>query len=93
MRELAFIIVSETMESEGHSDQLFHKVINSKQDLTNQQKNFVKRLSFGTIERCIELDIRLNKISRIPVKKMDTAVRPILRMAVYEIYYMKQVPV
>lgn len=93
MRELAFIIVSETMESEGHSDQLFHKVINSKQDLTNQQKNFVKRLSFGTIERCIELDIRLNMISRIPVKKMDATVRTILRMAAYEIYYMKQVPV
>lgn len=92
MRELAYTIVYGTMELDGHSDSLFHKIIKSKQELTNKEKNFVKRLAFGTIERCVELDIRLDQISRIPVNKMDGSVRTILRMAVYEIYYMEQVP-
>lgn len=92
MRGLAYAIVYGTMERGGHSDSLFHKQIKLKQELTNQQKNFVKRLAFGTIERCVELDLRLNCISRIPVNKMDGAVRTILRMAAYEIYYMEQVP-
>ncbi len=93
MRELAYTIVYGTMELDGYSNHLFHNVLKTNQDLINKQKNFVKRLAFGTIERCVELDIRLNQISRIPVNKMDCSVRTILRMAVYEIYYMEQVPV
>lgn len=93
MRELAFSIVYETMERNGHSDFLFHNAIKSKQELTNKEKSFLKRLSFGTIERCVELDLYLNQVSRIPIVKMDAPVRTILRMAVYEIFYMEQVPV
>lgn len=92
MRNLAYTIVYGTMERNGHSDNLFHKALKSNQQLTNKQKNFLKRLAFGTIERCVELDLRLNRLSRIPVNKMDGAVRTVLRMAAYEIYYMEQVP-
>ncbi len=92
MRNYAFEIVYETMEKKGHSDELFHHVLQKNPKLVSEQKNFLKRLSFGTIERCIEMDARLGSVSALAVEKLNPAVRTILRMAMYEICYMEQVP-
>lgn len=92
MRELAYDIVCGTLEGEGHSDELLHTVFRKYTDLSPQQKRFLKNLSYGTIERCIELDAILNQYSRVQVHKMEQPVRTALRMALYEIRYMDQVP-
>ena len=92
MRNLAYDIVYGTMEQGGHSDALFHDILNREKTLSSRQKNFLKRLACGTIERCIEMDFILDQFASVPVKKMDPAVRTVLRMALYEIRYMEQVP-
>lgn len=95
MRKIAFDIVYGTLEQEKHSDELFQKVVegrSNKTKLTRQEKNFVRRLSFGTIERAIELDWLLDYFSNTPVKKMKPFIRTILRMGAYEICYMDAVP-
>lgn len=91
MRQYAYDIVYGTLEKGGHSDELFHGVLRDNPHLEKMQKNFLKRLSFGTIERAIEMDARIDLFSRIPTAKMEPPVRTVLRMALYEICYMEQV--
>lgn len=92
MRELAYDIICRTLEGEGHSDELLHSAFHRYPELPSGQKRFLKNLSYGTIERCIELDAILNRYSRVRVHKMEQPVRTVLRMALYEIRYMDQVP-
>lgn len=91
MRQHAYDIVYGTLEKDGHSDELFHGILRDNPFLEQKLKSFLKRLSFGTIERAIEMDARLDMFSRIPIEKMEPAVRTVLRMALYEICYMEQV--
>lgn len=60
--------------------------------LEKQQRAFVTRLFQGTIERRIESDYIINQYSKTPVNKMKPVIREILRMAVYQLKYMKSVP-
>ena len=92
MRKQAYRIVYETMEKNGHSNEVFHQIILGEKKLAARDKSFLKRLGYGTIERAVELDGYLDQVSRIPVRKMDGEVRTVLRMAMYEILYMEQVP-
>ena len=92
MREFAYRIVCGTLEEDGHSDELLHAVYAGHPELTPQQKRFLKNLSYGTIERCIELDALLNQYSSVRVHRMEQPVRTVLRMALYELRYMDQVP-
>lgn len=91
MRRVAFDIVYGTMECGKHSDELFHAAV-EKHTMTRQEKSFVRRVSYGTIERVPELDRILDCFSKIPVQQMKPAIRTILRMGAYEILYMDSVP-
>lgn len=91
MRLQAYDIVFGTMEKGAHSDALFHQMI-SKGNYLARDKRFLKRLSYGTIERCVELDAIIDQFADICVSKMTGPVRTVLRMAVYEIRYMEKIP-
>lgn len=105
MRGIAFDIVYGVLENGEHSDEWFHRAVERENGtdhvpsgdvrgriFTKQEKSFVRRLSYGTVERALELDIVLDHFLKEPVKKMRPAVRTILRMGVYEILYMDSVP-
>ncbi len=92
MRQLAYDIVYGVMEEGGYSDRLFHQIIDDRPSLSARDRGFIKRLSYGTIERCTELDGILDRYASMPVHKMTKAVRTVLRMALYEIRYMDQIP-
>jgi 16S rRNA (cytosine967-C5)-methyltransferase len=57
-----------------------------------RDKAFYKRVTEGCVERQIELDYILNQYSKIPVRKMKPLIRCLLRMSLYQILYMDQVP-
>lgn len=85
------------MERDEHSDERFHALMEKGRnadgaEFSRQERNFVRRLSYGTIERTLFLDEVINHFSSIPVKKMKPAIRTILRMGAYEILYMDAVP-
>ena len=61
--------------------------------LDKHQRSFITRLFQGTLERRIELDFIINQFSKTPVNKMKPVIREILRMGVYQIKYMDNVPV
>ncbi|MGN1206658.1 MAG: 16S rRNA (cytosine(967)-C(5))-methyltransferase RsmB [Eubacterium sp.] len=92
MREYIFDIVFGTLEEKKHSDELFHEICGQDRISHSRDRHFVRREAFGTIERAIELDAYLGVVSDIPVKKMNAVIRTILRMGVYELFYMDKVP-
>lgn len=91
MRLQAYEVVYQTMEKGEHSDSVFHRIV-EQNDFLTRDKRFLKRLSYGTIERSVELDAILNQFAKIQVLKMTAPVRTVLRMALYEICYMEKVP-
>ena len=55
MRLQAYEVVYQTMEKGEHSDSIFHRIV-EQNDFLTRDKRFLKRLSYGTIERSVELD-------------------------------------
>ena len=82
MRLQAYEVVYQTMEKGEHSDSVFHRIV-EQNDFLTRDKRFLKRLSYGTIERSVELDAILNQFAKIQVLKMTAPVRTVLRMALY----------
>ena len=97
MRTIAFDIVYGVMEQGKHSDELFHTRSAAGRGsfgtpFSAQEKKFLHRLSYGTIERALFLDAAIGCFSKLPVRKMKPAVRTILRMGAYEILFLDAVP-
>lgn len=60
--------------------------------LPPEEKAFIKRVTEGTVERRIELDYIIDQFSSVPVPKMKPFIRALLRMSVYQLFYMDAVP-
>lgn len=92
IRAVVLDILTE-IEKEG---EFSHITINNAllkyQYLDRTQRAFINRLSLGIIECRIEMDYILNQYSKTPVNKMKPLIRRIMRMAVYQIIYMENVP-
>ncbi|SFR95606.1 16S rRNA (cytosine(967)-C(5))-methyltransferase RsmB [Anaeromicropila populeti] len=92
VRELALEIVTEVLENQKALSEVIHGVLDKYQYLPKQERAFLTRLSEGTIETAIELDYIIEQFSTVKIKKMKTPIRNILRMGVYQLKYMNQVP-
>jgi 16S rRNA (cytosine967-C5)-methyltransferase len=75
------------MSSQGLSNLLLRYQFEKKQD-----RAFMTRLLEGTLERQIYLDYVLNQFSSKKMEKQKPFVRCLLRMSVYQILFMDQVP-
>ncbi len=92
MRKRAYEIVYGVLEEQGHSDVIFHRITDGMKTLTVQEKRFLKRLSYGAIEWAVESDAYIRHFSSLSVRRLETSVRTVLRMALYEILHMDTVP-
>lgn len=91
-RELTLQILLKVLEEGEYTSTVIPSVLKNYQYLEKSERAFLTRLCEGTIERMIELDYILNQFSKVKTKKMKTVIRNILRMSVYQIKYMNQVP-
>lgn len=57
-----------------------------------RDKAFIKRLTEGTLEQQIKLDYIIDLFSKVPIAKMKPLIRNLLRMSVYQIIFMTNVP-
>ncbi len=92
MRKRAYEIVYGVLEEQEHSDVIFHRITDKMKTLSVQEKRFLKRLSYGAIERAVESDAYIRHFSSLSVRRLAPSVRTVLRMALYEILYMDTVP-
>lgn len=92
LRELALMILMEVSQSGEFSNKVLNQTLTKYQYLSKQDRAFLSRLVEGTIERRIELDYIINQYSNVKVNKQKPVIRNILRMGVYQLKYMDNVP-
>lgn len=92
VRELVLEMLQEILEKGSYSHLVLRDVLGKYQYLEKQERAFITRLTEGTIERQIELDYVINQFSKTKVKKMKPLIRTVLRMSVYQLLYMDNVP-
>lgn len=91
VRKLALDALLEISQENAFCDQAVHRML-QEYPMDRRDRSFFQRLVEGTVERQIELDYVLNQFSKVKVKKMKPVIREILRMGVYQLFYMDQVP-
>lgn len=92
IREIVFDSLLLWEKEKRKSHLLIREVLDKYDYLNNSDKNFIKRLFEGTIQKMITLDYCLNKYSDREIKKCKPEIRVILRMSAYQILYMDRVP-
>jgi len=91
-RELTLQILMEVLEKGEYSHLVKKAVLDKYAYLDKADRSFLNRLSDGVIERKIELDYIINQFSKTKVNKMKPLIRNVLRMGVYQLFYMDSVP-
>lgn len=92
-REIALDILMEVNEKEQYVHVLLNEALRKYQYLEKNERAFISRLVKGTIERRLTLDYVINQVSSVRVNKMKPFIRNLMRMSVYQMMYMEQVPV
>ena len=78
-------------EDGGYSNIVLDELL-EKTDLAVADRALASRLLYGVTERRLTLDYLLNKTASTPVKKMQPAVREILRVGAYQLVFMDKMP-
>lgn len=91
-REIALTVLIDITENGNFSHMAINRTLNQYQYLEKQDRALVTRICEGTLERLITLDYILDRYSTVKVKKMKPFIRNLLRMSVYQIKYMAQIP-
>lgn len=91
-RELVLEMLIEINEKGAYSHLVLRDVLGKYQYLSKQERAFISRMTEGTTEHIIELDYIINQFSKTKTKKMKPLIRTILRMSVYQLIYMDNVP-
>lgn len=92
LREIAMETVIEILENGQFSHIYLKAVLDKYGYLEKNERAFLNRLINGTVERKLQLDYIIDSFSKTKVKKMKPLIRTIMRLGVYEIYYMDAVP-
>ena len=92
IREIALDTMLTLEQQKEYSNHLIRAVLDKYDYLSGRDKAFLKRLTEGTLERRLELDYYLNKVSTVPVGKMKPLIRELLRISLYQMLYMDAVP-
>lgn len=91
-RELVLDMLMEILEKGTYSHLVIRNVLDKYDYWKPSSKAFVKRTTEGTLERLITIDYVLDLFSKTPVYKMKPLIRNLLRMSVYQLLYMDQIP-
>ena len=91
-REIVLDILLALEREEDYSHRLIKAVLDKYDYLEGREKAFIKRVTEGTLERGLELDYYLDRFSSLPVGKMRPLIRCLMRMSVYQLLYMDNVP-
>ncbi len=90
IRLLAFNLIEEWDIKKSYPNLSLKKALRSVPDL--RDRRFITALVYGVVERKITLDHFINQCANRKVEKMSAAVRSVLRMGVYQMFYMNVPP-
>lgn len=84
-------LLDRTEQGKSYSNLLLDHEL-SKSRLDDPEKRLCAMLYYGVIKRRITLDAVLTKYSKQPLRKLDTTVRNILRIGIFQLLYCDQIP-
>lgn len=87
-REIVFDGLMAILEKEQYSHIIVGQILNKYSYLEKQERAFITRLISGVLENVFLLDDIIDAHSKTKTVKMKPVIRMILRMAVYQIYFM-----
>ncbi len=85
-------ILEEVLEKDGQSHRLLQQAFRTHPELTARDRRFVTRLVRGTLEELLLLDERLALLMKLPVRKLKPYIRTLLRLSLYQLFFMEDVP-
>ncbi len=91
-REIVLDMLLEVIENQKFSHKVLGQVLARHQELEKQQRAFISRLFTGTVERYLTLDYYINSFASLKVGNMKPLIRNLLRLSVYQLLYMDQIP-
>lgn len=91
VRNIAVNAIVSILE-DGEKSHIVVRQYMDKNELSDVDRSFFLRLTEGTVERKITLDYVIGLYSKTPINKLKKPIRNILRMSIYQILYMEQVP-
>ncbi len=92
-REIVLEMLLEVIDGDKYSHTVLNQCLRKHQTLSKQERAFTSHLFIGTVKRYLTLDYVINQYASLPVKKMKPFIRNLLRMSVYQLMYMEQIPV
>lgn len=90
-RKVALAVLVKLEKNEGYSALAINSAL-KKYALSESDSAFVTNLVLGVVERKITLDYYISALSSIKLEKMDTDVKNLLRMGIYQMKYMRVPP-
>ncbi|MDO4555920.1 MAG: transcription antitermination factor NusB [Lachnospiraceae bacterium] len=91
-REEVLLLLTDIDRKKVMSSQGLFGLLLRHQFVPKQERAFMTRLFEGTLEQQIYLDYVLNQFSSKKMEKQKPLIRNLLRMSLYQILFMKQVP-
>ncbi len=91
-REIVLEMLLEVLEGGKFSHTIQNQTLKRYQMLEKQERAFLSRVFTGTVKVYLTLDYIIEQFSTLPVRKMKPMIRNLLRMSVYQLRYMDQVP-
>lgn len=88
VRDAALSILLEIDNNQAYSNLLLHRTI-EKYDIEAKDRGLLTELTYGTLQHRMALDYYLEPFVR---GKLDTWVRELLRMSLYQIVYLTKIP-
>jgi len=90
-REVSLKILLEYEKAEAYSNLLLDSEL-KKTELSDLDKAFVTKLVYGVITYIKTLDYIISKLSKVKIKKISKPIINILRLGLYQIYYLDKIP-
>jgi 16S rRNA (cytosine967-C5)-methyltransferase len=91
-RDLALSVLNRKADNPGFSGGTLDELFRSGADLTQRDRAFLNHLVQGVFRWRLRLDWIIEQNSHFPLRKIDLPVLNILRIAVYQIFFMDRVP-
>lgn len=91
-REVVLDMLLEVIEGDKYSHTILNQTLKRYQQQNKQERAFLSHLFMGTVKSYLTLDYIINRHASLPVKKMKPLIRNILRLSVYQLLFMDQIP-
>lgn len=90
-RNIAFNVLLKIEQDNAYSNIALNNAIRENR-LNGLDSSFVSALVYGVLERQITLDYIIRQYSKIPIRKIETKTKIILRLGILQLLFMDKVP-